>query len=121
MNKQSMFAIIAAVVLLGACSNPSSWYPSGTASLAGSYEVDDGTVKSVVVTVTLENTGDSAINHSTFTVQAQTDTRLYWKTATVDTRILPGAKIKATVEVVYAVITETLAVNGVSIIDPFFE
>ena len=121
MNKLTILTLLIVVTLFGACSDPSSWYPSGMASLVDSHEVDDGSIKAVIVTLTLQNTGISAINRSTFTVQAQTNARLYWKTAIINTRILPGAKIKASVELPYASTVENLVESGVSIIDPFFE
>jgi hypothetical protein len=110
-----------AVVMLASCADAAGWYPSGTATVAGSYEYDDLGVRSLVVTATIENTGASAISRSTLTITATTGTRTYWKTVSSETRVLPGAKIKVTSAVAYADAVETLLAGQLSIGDAFFE
>ena len=126
MNRTTTACSAAALFMLAAismasCANPTGWYPSGTASVAGSYEHDDGVVRSLIVTATIENTGTSAISRSTFTITATTGARTYWKTVTSETRVLPGAKIKVTSAIAYADAVETLLAGQLSTGDAFFE
>lgn len=113
--------VIVATISMVSCTNPTDWYPSGTARVAGSYEYDDGGVRSLVVTATIENTGASAISRSTLTITATTGARTYWKTVSSETRVLPGAKIKVTSAVAYADAAETLLAGQLSTGDAFFE
>lgn len=114
--------VVVATISIVSCTNPTNWYPSGTASVAGSYEYDDpGVVRSLVVTATIENTGTSAISRSTFTITATTGARTYWQTVLSETRVLPGAKIKVTSALEYADAAETLLAGQLSIGDAFFE
>ncbi len=106
---------------MASCADATGWYPDGTATVAGSYEYDDAGVRSLVVSVTVENTGTSTISRSTFTITAATGARTYWKTATSETRILPGAKVKVSSVVAYADAAETLAPGGLTVGDAFFE
>ena len=124
MNRTTTRLLVAAamaVVMLASCADAAGWYPSGTATVAGSYEYDDLGVRSLVVTATIENAGVSTISLSTFTITAVTGVRTYWKTVTSETRVLVGAKVKVTSAIVYADAAETLAVDGLSISDAFFE
>ncbi len=109
------------IVLLASCADAAGWYPSGTATVAGSYEFDEAGVRSLIVNVTIENTGTSAISRSTFTISATTGARTYWKTVTSDTRVLPGAKIKIESALAYADVVETLNSGGLAVGDAFFE
>jgi hypothetical protein len=110
-----------AALSLASCANATGWYPSGNASVAGSYEYEDAGVRSLVVTASIENTGTSSISRSTFTITANTAARSYWKTVVSDTRVLPGAKIKVTGVIDYASLGETLIADGLTIGDAFFE
>ncbi len=111
----------AALIVLGSCADPVGWYPSGTVTVAGTYESDDVGVRSLVVTATIENTGISTISRSTFTITAVTDARTYWNTVTSETRVLPGAKIKVTGVIDYLGSAEILKAEGLVIGDVFFE
>jgi len=122
MNRLFAAAIAAlAVISLASCADASGWYPVGSTTVAGSYEYDDAGLRSLIVTATIENTGNSAISRSTYTITATTDARTYWKTVTSETRVLPGAKIKVTGVVEYLGSTETLKTDGLVIGDAFFE
>jgi hypothetical protein len=49
--------------LASSCANdPSSYYPSGTASVMSHYEIQDSTAKSCVMTVKVVNTGATRIS-----------------------------------------------------------
>ncbi|GAB1456545.1 hypothetical protein MASR2M48_18530 [Spirochaetota bacterium] len=126
MNRKTSRLIVAAItimvgVLITSCADATGWYPSGTATVAGSYEFDEAGVRSLIVNVTIENTGTSAISRSTFTISATTGARTYWKTVTSETRVLPGAKIKVESALAYADAVETLNSGGLTVGDEFFE
>lgn len=106
---------------LASCPGATDWYPSGAVAVAGSYEYDDAGVRYLAATVTVENTGSSTISLSTFTVTAETGARTYWKTVTIDTRVLPGASIKVGAALAYADASETLVDGGLTVGDAFFE
>jgi len=110
-----------AVISLASCADAAGWYPSGTATVAGSYEFDDAGARSLIVTATIENTGTSAISRSIFTITAATDARTYWKTVTSETRVLPGVRIKVSGVIAYRDTAEMLKAEGLSVGDAFFE
>ncbi len=126
MNR-TMIRLIYAVTIaflalsIASCADATGWYPDGTATVVGSYEYEEAGIRSIVVTVTLENTGTSTISRSTFTIRAATEVRTYWKTVTSETRILPGTKVKVSSVIAYAEAAETLAQGGLTVGDAFFE
>jgi len=110
--------LFAACLAFASCANdPSAYYPSGSASIAGSYETTDTGSKSCVVTLKLANTGNSAIGAWSVSLSATTDIRTYYKTAGDSTVILPGNSVYATIYITYAADTEALTVGGLAILE----
>ncbi len=112
------------VLLVGifvSCGQPTSWYPVGSVIITDKYESNDTVTKSVVVTVTIENTGSSSINSITYTLTVTTDLHTYYKTINSSTRVLPGGKVKETIKISYDALVEVLKTEGVTVSDAFFE
>ena len=108
--------------LASSCSNDaSSYYPSGIASVVSHYESQDSTAKICVMTVKVLNNGASKISTSIISVSATTTSATYRLTKNFTLDILPGKSAYFDLTVAYASATESLATDGASVIDSYFE
>jgi hypothetical protein len=120
---KTVFCVAAIVALFSitSCSDPSSWYPSGVATIVSWYEISASGSQVCIITLKIENTGRSTINAYTVSVSAQTDVRTYYKTIAGNFSILPGKSAYVDVEIAYASSTEALAADGLSIVDEYYQ
>jgi hypothetical protein len=110
----------AAALFASACSgDPSSWYPSGAASIASFHEVPDS--GSCEITLKITNTGRSAITSYSVSMAATTDIRTYYKTISGNLAVPPNKTVYVDAEIVYASHAETLAPGGLSIVDMYYQ
>jgi hypothetical protein len=113
---------LALSLFLAACpSDPAAWYPSGKATIVSSYESTDGSVKSCIATLKIENTGLSTINLYSISLSAETDVRVYYKTLSSSLTIIPGKSAYVEAELPYGAATEALKADGVRIVDEFYK
>ncbi|MFH2113425.1 MAG: hypothetical protein ABIJ86_02815 [Spirochaetota bacterium] len=119
--KSGLVPLALLITLLGACRDPSDWYPCGMVELAGSYELESDGTKSLYATVRISNTGGSVISHSTFGLSASTDFSCYYNTVVSEVRILPGMAIWTTLAIPYANPEEYLLQDGLLVENGFFE
>jgi outer membrane lipoprotein-sorting protein len=118
----AILALCACGLGLSSCTQAGgSWYPSGTASIALSYESSDTISKSCSFTVKLTNSGQSKISQSSVSVSVETDAHTYYKSLTSTDTILPGGSIYIDGKVAYATLTETLKPNGVTVVGQFYQ
>ena len=113
---------LAAVVVLFAVScsdDPSSWYPSGAATIASFQEIPDS--GACEITLKIANAGKSTINSYTVSIAAVTDVRTYYRTISGGLAVLPGRSVYAEIQIVYASSTESLTTGGLSVVDAFFQ
>lgn len=122
-GKSIALAVVAAVVaLIASCSSQASaWYPSGSATVASSYELTGSSDKSCVATIKITNTGSSKISTSTVSVKATTDARSYIKTATSSVVVLPGSSMYLDVSLTYATALESLKSSGLVVTDQYYQ
>jgi hypothetical protein len=121
---KTAFSVVAVMVLfsLASCSNnPSSWYPSGVATIVSWYESSVSGNKVCMITLKIENTGRSTISASTVSLSAKTDVRIYYKTIAESFIILPGKSAYVDVEIEYESNTEALDTNGLSLVDEYYQ
>ena len=108
----SLFAI--------SCSDPSDWYPQGTATIESVREIA-APEKNCVCTISITNTGKSKIWRSTVSIAVKTDGGEYFATAVSDTGILSGGRVYTTISIPYLSDTETILADGSRVVDAFFE
>lgn len=117
----ALAALFTMAALLASCQSSSSWYPTGSATVASNYEVTGSSDKSCIATVKVTNTGSSKISTSTVSVKATTDARSYIKTATSTVVVLPGSSMYFDVTLTYATATETLKKDSIEISDQYYQ
>ena len=115
-----IFILVAALCVISCSNDPSSWYPSGKATIISSYELLDSGYKSCVIALKIVNTGTSTINSYVVSLAAATDIRTYYKTTSADLVIPPGKSAYKDVQITYAVTTEILKADGLSIADEYY-
>lgn len=115
-----ILSLVAALCTVSCSNDPSSWYPSGKATIVSSYEVSDSGYKSCVIALKIVNTGTSTINSYMVSLAAATDIRTYYKTTSADLVILPGKSAYKDVQITYAATTEILKTDGLSIADEYY-
>jgi len=114
--------IIVALCCTSSCSNdPSAWYPSGAVSVVSSYEASADGGKVCIITLKIMNTGRSTINSYTISLSAKTNSRTYYDTISKSFAILPGKSAYVNVEIAYDAETETLAADGLSVLDEYYQ
>jgi len=119
-------AIAAGIVALGAllfatCSIGPA-YPTGKATVIGTYEQDYAGERSLVIQYRVDNTGTTVIESGTVSFKVGTDAREYYASSSKAYRILPGHEVYATAGVTYRVATETAtAVPAAEVVDEFYE
>ncbi len=119
-----VFCLVAVVALFSIASctdDPSSWYPSGKATVVSWYETSASGSKVCTITLKIENVGRSTIDASTVSISAKTDVRTYYKTIAESFVILPGKSAYVDVAIAYASDTEALAADGLSIVDEYYQ
>ena len=99
--------------------DPSSWYPSGTATIASFFESPES--GGCQVTLRIANLGKSSINSYCVSIGAVTTMRTYYRTICGELCILPGGSAYASTQISYATGSESLAPGGLSIVDAFFQ
>ena len=114
--------LLAAAFTLAAlsCSNdPSAWYPSGSAAVASFYEIPGS--GACEITLKIANTGRSTISSYCVSIAAATEVRTYYRTICGNLSILPGGSAYASTEIIFATEAESLAADGLSVVDAFFQ
>ena len=114
-------AIVAFFSILSCSNDPASWYPLGKATIVSWYETSDGCSQVCMITLKIENTGQSTISAYTVSFSARTDVRTYYKTISESFIILPGESAYVDVGIEYDSNTEVLAVDGLSIVDEYYQ
>jgi len=121
---KTFFRVVAIVAFFSivSCSNdPSSWYPSGKATIVSWYETPDSSSQVCMITLKIENTGKSTISAYTVSLSAKTDIRTYYRTISESFVILPGKSAYIDVGIEYTSNTEILAADGLSIVDEYYQ
>ena len=109
-------------LVMGSCrTDPAEWYPSGSSSIATFYELSDGTTKSAVLSLRVDNTGRSRISGSTVSVEVKTAARSYFRTFVSSTTILPGGSIWFGGSLDYADLSESASLASVWIRSQFYD
>ncbi|MEN6500061.1 MAG: hypothetical protein ABFC65_05955 [Rectinema sp.] len=116
-----MVAFVAFFSIVACSNDPSSWYPSGKATIVSWYETPDSNSQICMITLKIENTGQSTINAYTVSFSARTDIRTYYKTISESFLILPGKSVYVDVGIEYDSNTEILAADGLSIVDEYYQ
>lgn len=112
---------LCATLAMAACQvDALSWYPSGKASIASSYEYSDSGGKACVATIEIANTGKSSINSCTVSISAATDARIYRHTIVKDIILPPEKRVYFDVEIAYISEAETLKESGLAIVDEYY-
>lgn len=114
--------VVEALFSIISCSNNSSlWYPSGKATIVSWYETSVSGSQVCIITLKIENTGQSTINAYTVSLSARTDIMTYYKTISENFVILPGKSAYVNAEIEYDSNTEALASSGLSIEDEYYQ
>lgn len=116
----TLFLTLSIIFLSGSCTDPTDWYPEGSATIQTAYETIVSE-KQCIYTIAISNTGNSKISRSTVSVRVETDIREYHTTIVIETGILPGGTVYTSAAVPYIDETETLAPNGVCVTGEFYE
>jgi len=116
-----ILSLVAALYAASCSNDPSSWYPSGKATIVSSYEITNSGDKSCVITFKITNTGKSTINSCVISLSAATDVRTYYKTSSTNLLSCRRRALMRIVEIVYAAGTESLKVDGLSIVDEYYQ
>ena len=115
-------AAIASACLAGAsCSaDLSTWYPSGSASVAACRDIAEGGQSGCAFTVRVANEGESIIGAYTVSISASTSSRTYFATFGDDLVILPGCHAYFDGAIYFADGGETLLPKGLSIVCDYY-
>lgn len=125
MNKRSLaarlLAIVSLAVFASCAGDPTSWYPSGSATIVSAYDSGDSLGMGCAVTVAIANTGSSKIASSTISISVKTAARDYLKTLSVTMDIIPGKTAYASTLIPYAAATETMTPGSAAIVGQYYE
>ena len=114
-----LLALSIGIAALSCSVDPSSWYPSGTATIASFFESPES--GGCEVTLRIANLGKSSINSYCVSIGAVTNIRTYYRTICGELCILPGGSAYASTLISYATGSESLALGGLSVVDAFFQ
>lgn len=121
-SPRMFFLCAAAALVVASCAqDSSSWYPNGAASIASSYELEDSSAKACYIAIKVVNQDSSRISSSSISLSVRTDQRQYFQTVTSDTAIIPRGINYINTTIHYALTTESLAPEGLMIVDQQFE
>ncbi|MCX7028086.1 MAG: hypothetical protein NT061_11555 [Spirochaetes bacterium] len=114
-----LFVFTTALFASSCSGDPSSWYPSGAASIASFLEIPE--TGACELTLKIVNIGRSTINSYSVSIAATTDKRTYYRTISGDLVIPPGKSVYTDAEIVYVSPSEVLASGGLSIVDMYYQ
>ncbi|MCE1195024.1 hypothetical protein LWX53_00795 [bacterium] len=117
----SAAAIAAICLAVASCSSDlSTWYPSGTASIAACREFAERGQSGCAFTVKVANDGESIIGAYTVSISASTSSRTYFATFGDDLVILPGRHAYFDGSIRFADEGETLLPEGLAIVCDYY-
>jgi len=114
------YAILMVFICLACTKDPSSWYPSGSATIVSYYETTGEDETILKATIEIQNKGITNIHSCSVSIAASTDMHTYRQTISKLVDILPGGRIYEDSIIVYNKASERFKPDSLAVINEFY-